>query len=301
VIANPPRWPGGARCAAAITFDIDAESMLHSFMPGVSQRHVSALAWAGYDRIAVPRILDVYRDRGLRQTFFMPGWCMEQFPELAEAIVADGHELGLHGYLHEDAHRFAGVQEEREVLHHALATMEAVTGRRPEGWRGPLYSFSEHTAGLLAEAGFRYDSTLMGDDVPYVLETDAGELIEVPVDWTNDDWPQYAQSFEFAYHMPIRAPERALEVYRAELAAARRHGGLWIGVWHPFLTGRPSRLEKVVELLDEIDAAGDVWLATLSEIAEHVRAEAAAGRYTPRRERLPMGPPPNSLRPPSAG
>lgn len=295
MIANPPQWPGGARCAAAITFDIDAESMLHAFMPGESHRHVSALAWAGYDRVAVPRILDMYRSRRLRQTFFMPAWCAERFPGLADAILADGHELGLHGYLHENAHGFATAEEERRVLHHALETMEAVTGQLPQGWRGPLYSFSEHTATLLAEAGLRYDSTLMGDDVPYVLQTDAGDLVEVPVDWTNDDWPQFAQSFEFAYHMPIRAPARAFEVYRAELDAARRHGGLWVGVWHPFLTGRPSRLEMVIELLDEIEAGGDVWLATLSEIAEHVRDEASAGHYTPRVERLPMGPPASSL------
>lgn len=297
MIDNPPPWPNGARFAAAVTFDVDMESALIAAFPATAHRHSSPLSYFGYDRIAVPRILAEYRRLDLRQTFFVPAWCMERHPELMRAIADDGHEIGLHGYVHELQHAHASRADEHHWLERAIETMERVTGRRPAGWRAPVYGFSPDSAGLLAEAGVTYDSSLMGGDVPYVLDAAEGALLELPVDWANDDWPQYAQSFEFAYHMTTRAPERAAEVYRAEIEAARRHGGMWIGVWHPCITGRPSRLHAAIGLVEEMIAAGDVWLTTLEEIAEHVRALETAGTWTARREAFPplTGPVPEAV------
>jgi peptidoglycan/xylan/chitin deacetylase (PgdA/CDA1 family) len=287
LIANPPRWPNGARCAAAITFDMDSDSMLHVSLPATAHRRVTALSWLRYDRVAVPRILQIYRHYGLRQTFFVPGWCMERYPALIEAMLADGHEVALHGYIHELANEQPGRDREQYWLERSLQAMQRVVGARPDGWRAPLYSFSEHTADLLAGAGFRYDSSLMGDDVPYVLRTGAGDLLELPVDWASDDWPQYVQSLEFEYLMPINSPDRAMDVFRAEFDAAWEYGGLWIATWHPFVSARPARARVVAELLDYIAEKGDVWLAPLREIAEHTRSIIADGSYSPRVDELP--------------
>jgi peptidoglycan-N-acetylglucosamine deacetylase len=127
----------------------------------------------------------------------------------------------------------------------------------------------------------QYDSTLMAHHLPYVVTSGDASLIELPVDWANDDWPQYAQSFEFAYHMPIKSAEQALTVYRGEIEAARRHGGLWIGVWHPFLSARPSRLDAIEELARELRDDSDIWLASLGEIAAHVEHQITAGQFNP--------------------
>jgi peptidoglycan/xylan/chitin deacetylase (PgdA/CDA1 family) len=294
----PPPWPGGKRFAAAVTFDVDMESMLLASMPETAHRHSAALSYFGYDRVAVPRILERYRRMDVRQTFFVPGWCMERHPDLMRAIVADGHEIGLHGYVHEVASTLGSRAAEAELLERALEAMDRVLGRRPSGWRAPVYGFSPDTAELLVQAGISYDSSLMGDDLPYLLRTPAGELIELPVDWANDDWPQYAQSFEFQYHMTTRAPARAAEVYRAEIDAARELGGLWIGVWHPCITGRQARLNAALGLLQELLDAGDAWVATLEEIAVHVRGLADGGEWQPRAETFPAfnAPDPAALR-----
>jgi peptidoglycan/xylan/chitin deacetylase (PgdA/CDA1 family) len=103
-------------------------------------------------------------------------------------MLEDGHEIAHHGYIHENPRE--GTREEQHYwLTRGLEVIERVTGKRPRGWRAPLYNFSEHSADLLIEEGFVYDASLMGDDVPYLLRTERGELIELPSHWGLDDWP----------------------------------------------------------------------------------------------------------------
>jgi peptidoglycan/xylan/chitin deacetylase (PgdA/CDA1 family) len=286
VIANPPTWPGGARCAVAITFDVDSDSPLHYSHPGDAHRRLNAQSWLRYDQVAIPRIVRMFSELGLRQTFFIPGWCIEHYPEVAGAVVDGGQELAIHGYLHELAHEITPELEE-ELLARTIAAAESASGTRPVGWRAPLYSFSSSSPELLARAGLLYDSSLMGDDVPYVLESPGGELVELPIDTAADDWVQYAHSYDFDFLLPIRAPERALEVFQAEIDAAIDYGGMWIAVFHPFVSGRPSRLRAVRTLLEQLLARGDVWVTSLDAIAAHVRELERSGAWAPRRERVP--------------
>jgi hypothetical protein len=93
---------------------------------------------------------------------------------------------------------------------------------------------------------------------------------------------------EFGYMLPIAAPERAMEVFRAEFDAAWRHGGLWIAVWHPFVSGRAARCDAMIELIRYMRAKGQVWFARMDEIAAHARKCIADGSWTPRIDRLPF-------------
>jgi peptidoglycan/xylan/chitin deacetylase (PgdA/CDA1 family) len=286
MLENPPPWPNGARAAIAITFDVDSDSVLHYTHPGDAHRRLNAQSWLRYDQVAVPRIVRMYQELGLRQTFFFPGWCLERYPHVAEAVVEGGQELAIHGYIHELAHEITAELEE-QLLGRTIAAAEAITGARPAGWRAPLYSFSSATPDLLSRAGLKYDSSLMSDDVPYVLDTPAGELVELPIDTAADDWAQYAHSYDFAFLLPVRAPERAVEVFQAEVDTALALGGMWIGVFHPFVSGRPSRLMQIRRLLERLLERGDVWVTSLDAIADHVRELERAGTWTPRRDRVP--------------
>jgi peptidoglycan/xylan/chitin deacetylase (PgdA/CDA1 family) len=281
LLERRPSWPGGHRCAAAITFDVDVDSMLRLVHGARAPERAAALSWLCYDHVALPRLLRIFREREVRQTFFFPAWCMERYPDLVEAVAADGHEVGLHGYMHEVSWEQDAAGEE-EILERGLAITERILGAPPAGWRAPLYGFSDRSAELLAARGFLYDASLMGDDVPYLLRTPAGDLVELPSEWANDDWTQYAHSPDLDYMMQVRAPGRASEVYTAELDAAYAHGGLWVSVWHPNVSGRLARVAQVIELLDDLVAREDVWLAPLSEIATHVRRCVEDGSYEPR-------------------
>lgn len=281
LLERRPPWPDGRRCAAAFTFDVDVDSMLRLVHGARAPERAAALSWLCYDHVAVPRLLRIFRERDVRQTFFFPGWCMARYPHLVEAVLEDGHEVGLHGYMHEVSWEQDSSAEEH-ILDRGLEIAERLLGAPPVGWRAPLYGFSDRSAELLVARGFLYDASLMGDDVPYLLRTPAGDLVELPSEWANDDWPQYAHSPDLDYLMPVRAPKRAREVYRAEVEAAYEHGALWVSVWHPNVSGRLARVGSVIELLDDLLARNDVWLAPLKEIAAHVKGCVEDGTYKPR-------------------
>jgi hypothetical protein len=102
MIQRPVPWPNGAKVAVAITFDMDADSLVHVGHPRDSITRVSTISMLRYGpEVAVPRILEGYRRYGLKQTFFVPAWCIEHYPDAVEAMVRDDHEVGFHGYIHE--------------------------------------------------------------------------------------------------------------------------------------------------------------------------------------------------------
>jgi peptidoglycan/xylan/chitin deacetylase (PgdA/CDA1 family) len=207
MIRRPVPWPNGAKVAVAITFDMDADSLVHVEHPRDSITRVSTISMLRYGpEVAVPRILEGYRRFDLKQTFFVPAWCIEHYPEAVEAMVRDGQEVGFHGYIHEAPNRLSR-EEERYWMRRSIEVIEQRTGQRPRGNRSPLYNFSIHTAELLAEEGFLYDSSLMGDDVPYLLATPKGEVVELPVSWATDDWPPYVHSIDLDYMFQILPPD----------------------------------------------------------------------------------------------
>ncbi len=289
LIDNPPPWPNGARCAVCFAFDLDAESLLHLYYPEDAARRVTLSSSLRYGpRIAVPRLVEIWRHFRLRQTVYVPGWCVETYPDAVALLVEAGHEIGHHGYLHERPNQLTRDDEAR-VLDRGIEAIAKLTGRPPAGYRCPSGAFSAHTLPLLLERGFAYDASLGGDDVPYLLEApDGRRLIELPSDHALDDWPQYVHAKEFAMAMTIQAPERAMEVFRAEFDAAWAHGGLWSAIWHPFVSGRLARAQAMVGLIEHMRAKGDVWFATMAEIGAHVADLMARGAWTPRVERLPF-------------
>ncbi|MDE0529830.1 MAG: polysaccharide deacetylase [Albidovulum sp.] len=287
MITNPPPWPNGARCAVAITFDMDADSLIHLDHKADGINRISGLSMLRYGpEISIPRILDTYRRLGIKQTFFIPAWCIENYPRAIDAILEAGHEIGHHGYIHENP-RAAGRDEEEYWLYRGIDVIKKATGKKPRGWRAPLYNFSYFSADLLIKAGFRYDASLMGDDVPYILQTNEGEIVELPSHWGMDDWPQYVHAMDLDYLMPISSASRGMDVFREEFEAMWEHRGLWIAVWHPFATGRLARWRQAERLFQHMLEKGGVWFARLEDIAAHIQSCRSSGEYTARVDTLP--------------
>ena len=287
MIRNPIPWPNGARCAASVTFDMDADSLIHIAHPTDGHSRVAGISMLQYGpRVAIPRIVESYRQLGIRQTFFIPAWCIQQYPEAVEIILKGGHEIAHHGFLHEHPRELTD-EDEAHWLDRGIEVIVKATGQRPRGWRAPLYNFSHRSADLLASRGFAYDASLMGDDQPYLLECDAGRLVELPSHWGLDDWPQYVQSMDLDYMMPIRAPSDGFRAFAEEFEAAYAYGGLWVPVVHPFATGRLARWHVVHRFIEQALTRGDVWFAPMEEIAAHVQRVVASGAWAPRIDRLP--------------
>lgn len=287
MISNPIPWPNGARCACAITFDVDADSLIHVARPDDSFDRLYPITMGRYGpTVGVPRILETYRRLGLKQSFFVPAWTMERYPEAVDAILRDGHEIGHHGYIHEDPTTISGAKQ-REAFERALAVHVAMTGRKPRGYRAPVYNANQATIDLLIEHGFTYDSSLMADDIPYLMRTGSGQLYEMPPHWGSDDWPPFAHYAEIGYMMPVKSPSEGLAASFEEFEAQYEAGGFWMGIWHPFLTGRLARWRVVERWLEEVLANRKVWFAPLAQIAAHIDGLVKSGSYRIRIEELP--------------
>ena len=288
MIKRPVPWPNGAKVAVAITFDMDADSLVHLAHPRDSITRISTISMLKYGpEVSVPRILEGYRRYGLKQTFFVPAWCIEQYPKAVEAMAKDDHEVGYHSYIHEAPNALSR-DEELYWMQRSIEVIAKHTGKRPRGNRSPLYNYSIHTTDLLISEGFLYDSSLMGDDVPYILKTARGEIVELPSSWALDDWPPYVHSIDLDYMFQIMSPDRAMEVFMAEFEAMRTvGGGLWIGIWHPFVSGRLSRWLRIEKMIEHMLGTGDVWFARLEDIATHIQSLRESGAYDARVDTLP--------------
>ncbi len=287
MIDNPVPWPNGARCAVAITFDMDADSLMHYGHPRDAHTRVSGLSMLRYGpEVAMRRILATYDKFGIKQTFFIPAWCIESYPDVIDEVNRAGHEIAFHGYIHEDPNSL-GRKDEAYWLQRSIEVIKAHTGQCPRGARAPLYNFSRWSTDLLIDSGIRYDASLMGDDIPYVLQSDAGELIEIPSHWGLDDWPQYVHSIDLDFDMPIKSASEGMKVFQEEFDAMWEHRGMWISVWHPFVTGRLARWCAAEKLIEYMLERGDIWFARMEDIAAHVRKLIQEGSYVPRVDEIP--------------
>jgi peptidoglycan-N-acetylglucosamine deacetylase len=272
----PPgfRWPDGVRAAACFTFDMDAESPILFDHPEAAG-WLDVMSHQAYGpRTGVPRILRLLERRGVRATFFIPGYTAERWPAVVRAVRDAGHEIGHHGYLHEGARSALDEATEEEHLLRGLDALQGVAGVRPIGYRAPMWELSYRLPALLARHGFRYDSGLMDADHPYRLavgpEPNAPTLVELPGHWSLDDWEPYNYLPGITGSGVIASPADVLARWTLELEALVAEGGLFMLTNHPFVSGRPSRAAALGALIERAQAIEGLWIATAAEIATHV-------------------------------
>jgi peptidoglycan/xylan/chitin deacetylase (PgdA/CDA1 family) len=264
-------WPEGKVAAASFTFDVDAESAVLWGNEAAGAR-MSVMSHQAYGPlVGIPRILDLLDRHQIRSTFFVPGHTAHRYPDAVHSIVAAGHEIAHHGYLHEQPTALT-LEEEVEALDRGLEALAEVAGVRPAGYRAPMWDLSWRTPGLLAERGFLYDSSLMDADTPYELAVGSQSLVEIPIQWALDDWEQYCYLPDIAGSGLIESPRKARELWQLEFDALRDVGACWVLTNHPFLSGRASRAAELGDLMAYVVEHTDVWTTSLGAIAEHVRA-----------------------------
>ena len=265
---NPDRWPGDARLAVLLSFDVDTETSWlrngDTNVGGLSQGHYGS-------RVALGRILDLLDEHEIPASFFGPAVSFSLAPEMIPAIQASGrHEIGIHGWIHERNAELPRDDEERLLLQ-AVERMTELIGKRPVGYRAPSWNFSENTLDLLLEMNFLYDSSLMADDRPYELNAN-GEptgLVELPVDWILDDAP-LMNPLNDRYSNP----RDVLQVFKDEFDVAYEEGTSFVLTMHPKYTGHRSRIVVLRELIEHMKARPDVWFGTHEEAVRWVRQQA---------------------------
>ena len=273
---RPTAWPGGARVAVALSFDSDHET------PALRDGEVlpGKLAQGEYGaRVGVPRILRLLERFAAPATFFVPAVSALLHDGEVRSYVDGGHEVALHGWIHE-RNTALPPEVERDLAFRAADTLERLAGTRPVGIRTPSWDFSAHTLSITRELGLAYDSSLMADDDCYELLAD-GEptgVVELPVEWIRDDAPYFMME-RFASLRPYTPPRGVLSIWRDEFDAAHAEGGLFQLTLHPHIIGHRSRMAVLTELLEHI-SGHDVWFATHAQVVAHVLG-ADAGQETP--------------------
>ena len=273
-LMKPPiTWPRGVKSAVSITFDLDAETAWISRDPANIKR-LSVMSQGAYGpKVGVPLILDFLDRNQMKSTFFVPGWTAERWPDVVAEIHRRGHEIGHHGYLHE-ALEGKSREEEEAILTGSSTILANITGLRPVGYRAPLYEITYATTGLLAKHGFLYASNLQDSLWPY-RHADAPSLVELPASWILDDGPFFAFGLRPNLYRQIFPPSAVLSVWREEFLGIHGVGGLTMLILHPQYTGRPSRLNMLQQLVDEMRDTGDVWFVNGIELARYALTDAA--------------------------
>lgn len=266
---NPPAWPGNAKVAVLLSFDVDNETVYGLRTGEVS---IGPLSQGQYgSRVALPRVLKLLEENDLPATFFFPAWSLKLAPEQAELIKAPGmHEFAVHGWIHE-LNTILDRETEARLLRQARDTIEEITGERPVGYRAPSWNHSPNTLRIVREMGFLYESSLMADDRPYELLQDGEptDLVELPVDWILDDAPLFNPLGNRYMN-----PRDVLQVWKDEFDRALEEGTMFLLTMHPHVIGHRSRIVVLEELIEHIKSRDDVWFGTHAEAARWVRDQA---------------------------
>jgi peptidoglycan/xylan/chitin deacetylase (PgdA/CDA1 family) len=245
-------WPGNTQCVAMLTFDVDGVASWLRRNPDF-RFHPSLMSMAEYGpSVATPRILDLLDVHSIKASFYIPGYVAETHGDLVKEIVRRGHEVGHHGYLHESPASLS-LREEQSVLEKGSDILTRLTGQAPQGYRAPGWELSERSIELLASHGFLYDSSLMGDDAPYILNRDTPQrLVEIPVHWLLDDAPYFVYAPAANRLGPMRTPEEVYSAWAAEFEGLYRYGRAFTLTMHPQHIGRPGRLQMLERLIRHI-------------------------------------------------
>ena len=264
----PRAWPQGAKVAVALSFDFDNET------PSLRDNRTSPslLSQGEYGaRAALPRVLALLDRHRIAATFFVPAVSAKLYPEHVKRIVAAGHEIGIHGWIHERNSLLAEA-DERDLMKRAVETLTEVSGKRPVGLRTPSWDYSPNTLKLVRELGLLYDSSLMADDAPYLVVADGQPtgVVELPVEWILDDYPYFGMD-RFSTVRPYTPPSAVFEIWAAEFDQAYEEGGLMVLTMHPHVIGHRSRIRMLERLVQHMKARPGVWFATHEQVARYVK------------------------------
>jgi len=263
----PKSWLNGARVAVCISFDVDNEALWRTnpLPVPLSQGEYGA-------KEALPRILDLLDRYHIPASFYIPVLSAALHPDMIPAIMKSGrHEIGVHGWVHEEYSSIGNAQQEEKLLNDSIAYLTKATGKRPRGIRTPSWDFSPYTLDLIVKAGLGYDSSMMAMDEPYepLSHGRPTGLVELPINWIADDYPYYEP--DAAGSLPL--PDSVFQIYKGEFDGSYTEGGLFILTMHPHITGHRSRIVALQRLIAYMQSKPGVWFATLDQVATYVKTQ----------------------------
>jgi len=276
------------RHIVCLTFDFDTQS---GFMAR-GMTTPTPLSRGEFGAMASGRILEFLKSRGIKATWFIPGFTIESWPRECHAVVAGGHEVAHHSWAHIPPAQQSRDEEEADLVR-ANDAIARLTGHKARGYRSPSWDLSEHTIDLLLQHGFLYDSSLMGSDYwPYRARIgDAatvgapfhfGEetaLVEMPISWSLDDFPHFEFLRQPTSILASMQPARAvMQSWLDEFLYMKKSvdWGVLTYTMHPYVIGRGYRMLALEDLVERLTKEGAVFM-TMEEAAREARERLSGG------------------------
>jgi peptidoglycan/xylan/chitin deacetylase (PgdA/CDA1 family) len=271
-----PRWKNGAKCAALITVNLDAENFWLAVDKDVKDRPKTiSMGQYGMDR-GLPRLLDLLDELGIRATFFVPGTTAETYAPQVKEIAARGHEIALRGYELLNWGLLPAKQCADDMKKGAEILKKDI-GVTPRGYRAPIAEFTMDTLRAAHAEGAVYSSCLSCDDRPFWLSLgDGGKMLEIPIHWALYDLPYFA----FNYHPPMPKGQGRLANYTQvfnnfyeEFLGYADRGLCYVLQLDPQTACTPGRMPLLRDLLEKIKDSGQAWITTGGELYDYWSAE----------------------------
>jgi peptidoglycan/xylan/chitin deacetylase (PgdA/CDA1 family) len=270
-----------ARHIVCLTFDFDAMSGF--IARGMTSPTPVSRGEFGAD-VATPRLLALLKKYKIATSWYIPGHTLETYAARCREVFDAGHEIGHHGWTHVPPALLTREQEE-EGLVRANEQIKKLTGRYARGYRSPSWDLSPHSVELLIKYGFKYDSSMMGDDyTPYrvrkgdIIELEkpavfgkTTSLIEMPVSWTLDDYPHFEFIRTKDWILPgLMNTNLVLENWVNDFLYLKKNfkWGVITYTFHPFVIGRGGRMLMLEKLIKKLKTAGAVFMTLENAVAE---------------------------------
>ena len=252
--------------------------------------------------VGIPRLLNLFEKWGVKQSFFIPGHSIETFPKQMEMIVDAGHEIGAHGYTHENPTKMTR-QQEADVLDKSIELIVKLCGKRPRGNVAPFWDFSKATCDLLLDRGIVYDHSMMAHDFqPYFYREikdwekvdydkpaatwmkpmkfgKQTKLVEIPSSWYGDDLPPMMFMDKEGTGMGYTSPQTIEQLWRDRFDWMYREyqSATYTVTIHPDVSGHPQNLLMLERLYDHMAKHDGVEFVTFGEIADRFLAKNPVG------------------------
>ncbi len=264
-----------------LTFDVDGECLWRCRDPENARRPVILSQGRYGPETGVPRILKMLKKYGVHATFFIPGFTVNQYPDMARQLIAEGHELGNHGWSHTYPDNMTGREQEEQEYLDCSDIMEKVTGRRPRGYRSPAWEFSPYSIEILEEKlpEIEYSSNMMDTErIRYLtINGKQSSLVELPIHWVLDDaafW-LYSVRTPGKCMQPLSAVseywqeefDALLEEFQEEVRETGDSDICFVLTCHPQIIGRPAKMKLLDRFVQHMASTGAVSFMTGIEAA----------------------------------
>ncbi|GAB2902481.1 polysaccharide deacetylase family protein [Microbulbifer echini] len=211
--------------------------------------------------IGFPQLLRLLERLKIHATFFVEGWSALHYGKLIQNIYNDGHEIGLHGWIHEG---FSSLDQRaaRQYIHDGLKALQ-LRGIQPFGFRAPGGQVGQFTRQILVDDGFIYDSSIetsLPKSIPSDVKGFSGDeiqqlesgLICIPWQWFMVDAIHYNLASN-----GLRNPKALSDFWCQVIRKVAKGNGLITLICHAHVTGinpeRMSALERVLKLALALD------------------------------------------------